>query len=171
MGMIKDRNGKDLTKAEEIKKRWKKYTELYKKGFNDLDNHNGVVTHLEPDILESEVKALGSITTNKLGEVMELQLSWNPLKSQKTMLLKCCTQCVSQLENLAVATGLKRAFLMVQKVKNLPAMQETWVQSLSLEDPLENEMATHSSILAWGNPRTEEPGGLQSMGSQRVGHD
>ena len=95
MGMIKDRNGKDLTKAEEIKKRWKKYTELYKKGFNDLDNHNGVVTHLEPDILESEVKALGSITTNKLGEVMELQLSWNPLKSQKTMLLKCCTQCVS----------------------------------------------------------------------------
>ena len=67
MGSIKDRNGKDLTKAEEIKKRWQEYTEeLYKKGLNDLDNHNGMVTHLESDILECEVKwALGSITTNK----------------------------------------------------------------------------------------------------------
>ena len=50
-------------------------------------------------------------------------------------------------------------------------MQETWVQSLGQEDPLEKEMATHSSILAWRIPWTEEPGGLQSMGSQRVGHD
>ena len=54
---IKDRNSRDLTEAEEIKKRWQKYTEeLQKKGLNDLDNHNGVVTHLEPDILECEVK-------------------------------------------------------------------------------------------------------------------
>ena len=52
MGMIKDRNGTDLTEAEEIKKRWQEYTELYKKGHNDLDNHDGVVTHLQPDILE-----------------------------------------------------------------------------------------------------------------------
>ena len=50
--MIKDRNGTDLTEAEEIKKRWQEYTELYKKGHNDLDNHDGVVTHLQPDILE-----------------------------------------------------------------------------------------------------------------------
>ena len=56
-------------------------------------------------------------------------------------------------------------------VKNLPAKQETRDQALGLEDPLEEEMATHSSILAWEIPRTEEPGGLQSMGSQRVGHD
>ena len=56
-------------------------------------------------------------------------------------------------------------------VKTLPAMQETWVQSLDQEDPLEKEMATHSSVLAWRIPRTEEPGGLQSMGSQRVRHD
>jgi len=56
-------------------------------------------------------------------------------------------------------------------VKNPPAMQETWVRSLGWEDPLEKGMATHSSILAWKIPRTEEPGGLQSMGSQRVGHD
>ena len=67
MGTIKDRKGKDLTEAKEIKKRWQEYTEeLYKKGLNDPDSHNGVITHLEPDILECEVKwALGSITTNK----------------------------------------------------------------------------------------------------------
>ena len=66
MGSIKDRNGMDLTEAEDIKKRWQEYTELYKKGLNDPDNHNGMITHLEPGILECEIKwALGSITTNK----------------------------------------------------------------------------------------------------------
>ena len=75
--MIKDRNGKDLTEAEEIKKKWQEYTkELYKKALNDPDNHDGVVTHLQPNILEYEVKqALGSIAT-KLVEVMEFQLSY-----------------------------------------------------------------------------------------------
>ena len=66
VGTIKDRNGKDLTEAEDIKKRWQEYTELYKKDLCDPGNHNGVITHLEPDILECEVKwALGSITINK----------------------------------------------------------------------------------------------------------
>ena len=66
MGSIKGRNGMDLTEAEDIKKRWQEYTELYKKDLNDPDNHDGVITHLEPDILECEVKwALGSITINK----------------------------------------------------------------------------------------------------------
>ena len=67
MGSIKDRNGMDLTEAEDIKKRWQEYTEeLYKKDLHDEDNHDGVITHLEPDILECEVKwALGNITTNK----------------------------------------------------------------------------------------------------------
>ena len=67
MGTIKDRDGMDLTKAEDIKKRWQEYTEeLYKKDLHDPDNHDGVITHLEPAILECEVKwALGSITTNK----------------------------------------------------------------------------------------------------------
>ena len=60
---------------------------------------------------------------------------------------------------------------MAQTVKYLPAMQETWVRSLGGENPLEKEMATHSSILAWKTPWTEESGGLQSLGSQRVGHD
>ena len=61
--------------------------------------------------------------------------------------------------------------LVAQIVKNRPAMQETWVWSLGQEDPLEKQMATHSSILAWRIPWTEKPGGLQSMGSQRVRHD
>ena len=60
---------------------------------------------------------------------------------------------------------------MAQRVKNSPTMQQTWVWSLGSEDPLEKEMATHSSILAWRIPQTKEPGELQSMGSQRVGHD
>ena len=66
MRPIKDRNGSDLTEAGDIKKRWQEYTELYKKDLHDLDNHGGVLTHLEPDILECEVKwALESITTNQ----------------------------------------------------------------------------------------------------------
>ena len=77
MGSIKDRNGMDLTEAEDIK-RWQEYLEkVYKKELHDQDNHDGVITHLEPDILECEVKwALGSITTNKASEVMEFQLSY-----------------------------------------------------------------------------------------------
>ena len=63
------------------------------------------------------------------------------------------------------------ASLVAQMVKNLPAMQETWVRSLGQEDPLEKGMVTHCSILAWRIPWTEEPGGLQSTGLQRVGHD
>ena len=76
MGSIKDRNGMDFTEAEAIKKRWQEYTEeLYKKDLHDPDNHYGVITHLDPDILEYEVTwALGSITTTKLVEVMEFQL-------------------------------------------------------------------------------------------------
>ena len=83
MGSIQDRNGMDLTEAEDFKK-WQEYTEeLYKKDINDPDNHNGVITHLEPDILEYKVKwTLGSITMNKasggvgIPEVMKFQLSY-----------------------------------------------------------------------------------------------
>ena len=78
MGTMKKRNCMDLTEAEAIQKRWQEYTEeLYKKDLHDPDNHNGVITHLEPDILECEVKwALGSISLNKAVEVMEFQLSY-----------------------------------------------------------------------------------------------
>ena len=76
MGTINDRNGMDLTEVENIKKRWQEYTELCKKDLSDPDNHDGVITHLEPDILECEVKwALRSITTKLVG-VMEFQLRY-----------------------------------------------------------------------------------------------
>ena len=78
MGTIKDRNGTDLTEAEDIKKRWQEYAEeLYKKDLHDPDNHEGVITHLEPDILECEVKwASGGITLNKASGGDGIQLSY-----------------------------------------------------------------------------------------------
>ena len=72
---------------------------------------------------------------------------------------------------IVAAYIIARASLVAQRLKRLSAMWETLVQSLGQEDPLEKEMATHYSILAWRIPWTEEPGKLQSMGSQRVGHD
>ena len=78
VGTIQDRNSMDLTEAEDIKKRWQEYTELYKKYLHDPDNHDAVITHLEPDILECEVKwALGSITMNKVrgGDRIPVQFS------------------------------------------------------------------------------------------------
>ena len=109
MGSIKDRNGMDLTEAEEIKKRWQEYTEeLYKKDLHDPDNHNGVITHLEPDLLECEVKwALESITTNKAGggDGMPVVLFQNPERW-------CCESAAlnmpADFENSAVATGLEK---------------------------------------------------------------
>ena len=72
---------------------------------------------------------------------------------------------------MEVSLQRKLDSLVAQMVMGLPVMQETWVQSLGQDDPLEKEMAPHSSILAWKIPWTEKPGRLQSMGSQRVGHD
>ena len=96
MGSIKDSNGMDLTEAEEIKRRWQEYTgELYKKDFHDLDNHDGVVTHLEPDILEFEVKwALGNITMNKASEedVIPAKLFQILKDDAVKMLLSICQQ-------------------------------------------------------------------------------
>ena len=79
---------------------------------------------------------------------------------------KCCSLC---FRNEVTSTPL--GFLVAQQVKNLPTMWETWVQSQGWENSLEKEMATHSSILGWRNPWTEEPDGLRSMGSQKVRHD
>ena len=77
MGTIKDRNGIDLTEAEDTKKRWQKYTELYKKDFHDPDNHNGVVIHSGLNILECDVRrALATVLPIKLAEVMEFQQSY-----------------------------------------------------------------------------------------------
>ena len=86
MGTIKDRNATDLTEAEDIRKRWQQYTEeLYIKDLHDPDNHDSMITHLEPDILECKVKwALGTSLQTKLVEVMEFQLSY--FISRKMML-------------------------------------------------------------------------------------
>ena len=91
IGSIKDRNGLDLTEAEDIKKRWQEYLEeLYKKDLHDPDNHDGVITHLEPDILECDVKWASVSLRTKPVEVIEFQLSC--FKSWKMMQWKCCTQ-------------------------------------------------------------------------------
>ena len=95
IGSIKDRNGMDLTEAEYINKRWQEYTEeLYKKELHDPDNQDGVITHLEPDILECEVEwALGSITTNKAsgGDGIPIELS-NPKEDAVKVLHSICQQ-------------------------------------------------------------------------------
>ena len=80
-------------------------------------------------------------------------------------------ECTLTFVFLSFIGSVKVASLVAQKVKSLSAIQETGVQSLGWEDPLEKEMETHSSIFAWKIPRMEEPGGLQSTGSQRVGHN
>ena len=109
MGSIKDRNGMDLTEAEDIKKRWQEYTkELYKKDLHDPDNHDGAITHLESDILECEVKwALESITTNKAsgGDRIPVEL-FQILKDDAVKV--AAFNIPAHLENSAMATGLEK---------------------------------------------------------------
>ena len=108
MGLIKDRNGSDLTEAEDTKKRWQEYTELYKNELHDPDNHYSVITDLEPDILECEVKwALESITANKAsgGDGIPVEL-FQILKDDAVKLLHSI--CAQNLENSAVVTGLEK---------------------------------------------------------------
>ena len=107
MGTIKDRNGLDLTEAEDIKKRWQEYTELYKEDLHDPDNHDSVITHVEPNILEYKVKrTLGSITMNKAsgGDGIPVELFQN-LKDDAALNMS------ANLENSAVATGLEKVSL------------------------------------------------------------
>ena len=119
MGSIKDRNGMDLTETEGIKKRRQEYTELYKKELHNQDNHDGVITHLEPDILECEVKwALGSITMSKAsgddGIPVEL---FQILKDDELSI--AAFNMPANLENSAVATGLERSvFIPIPKKGN-----------------------------------------------------
>ena len=96
VGLIKDRNGMDLTETEDVKKRWQEYTEeLYKKDLHDHDNHDGVIIHLKPDILEREGKwALGSITTNKAsgGDGIPVELFQNLKDDAVKVLHSICQQ-------------------------------------------------------------------------------
>ena len=109
MGIIKERNGMDLTEAEDIKKRWQEYTEeLYKKDLQDPENHNGVITHLEPDILECKVKwVLGSITMNKASRSDGIPVElFQILKDDAVK--SAAVNMPANLENSAVATGLEK---------------------------------------------------------------
>ena len=108
MGTIKDRNGLDLTEGEDIKKRWQEYTEeLYKTDLHVPDNHDGVITHLEPDFLESEVRwVLGSITTKKLVQLMELAELLQILKDAPVKVLH--SVCQQIWKTMQVATGLEK---------------------------------------------------------------
>ena len=132
MGPIKDRKIMDLTEAEQIKKRWQKYTEeLYKKPLHDSDKHNGVIIHLEPDMLECEVKwALGSITTNKASGSDGIPVSC--FKSSKMMLSKCCTQYARKFGKLSSGhrTG-KGLFSFPAQRKAMPKNTQTATQLYS----------------------------------------
>ena len=129
MGLIKDRNGMDLTEAEDIEKRWQEYTEeLYKKDIHDPDNHDGVITHLEPDILECEAKwALESITMNKAsgGDGIPVEL----FQILKDDAVKCCTQYASKFRKLSSGhrTG-KGQFSFQSQRKAMPKNAQTTTQ-------------------------------------------
>ena len=114
----------DLTEAEDIKKRWQEYTELYKQDLHDADKHDGMTTYLEPDILECEVKwALGSITMNKAsgGDGIALEL-FQILKDDAVKVLP------ANLENSAVATGLENQFSFQSQRKAMPKNVKTSTQ-------------------------------------------
>ena len=156
---------------------------VYKKDLNDPNNHNGVITQLEPGSLECEVKwALGSMTTNKAsgGDGIPVDL-FQILNDDSVKVLHSICQIwkIQQWPQdwkrsvfipVPKTGNAKKCSLVAQMVKNRPAVQETLVQSLGRKELLEKEMATHSSILAWRILCTEEPGGIQSMELQRVGH-
>ena len=96
------------------------------------------------------------------------------IRMSMTIIICLSHHCILEawaLLSFSLIHRCNRASLVAQRLNRLPLMQETWVRSLDWENPLEKEMATHSSILAWRIPWTEEPGGLQSTGSQRVGHN
>ena len=112
----KDRNGMDLTEAEDIKKRWQEYTELYKKELHDPDNHDGVTTHLKPDMLECEVKwALGSIITNKTsgGDGIPVEL----FQILKDDAVKVLTQYASKFGKLSSSHGTGKGQFTFQSQK------------------------------------------------------
>ena len=129
MGSIKERNGRDLTEAEDIKKRWQEYTEeLYKKDHQDTDNHDGVITHLEPDILECEVKwALESITMNKArgGDGIPVEL-FQILKDDAVNMLHSICQQIWKLSS--VHRTEKGQFSFQSQTNTMPKNPQTTAQ-------------------------------------------
>ena len=129
MDTIKDRNGMDLTEAEDIKRRWQEYTEVYKKDLHDPDNHNGMITHLEPNILKCKVKwALGNITMNKAsgGNGIPVEL-FQILKDDAVK--NTVLNMAANLENTAVTTGLEKDQFSFQfQRKAMPKITQTTAQ-------------------------------------------
>ena len=129
MGLKKDRNGMGLTEAEDIKKRWQEYTEeLYKKELHDSDNHDGVITHLEPDILECEVKwALGSVTMNKAsaGDGIPVELVQIPKDDAVKVLHSICQQIWKTQQ---WPQDWKRSFSLQSQRKAMPKNAQTTAQ-------------------------------------------
>ena len=209
----------DLTEAEDIKKRWQEYTELYKNNLNDPDNHDGVITHVGPDILECKVKwALGSITMNKASEGDEIPVElFQILKDDAVKVLHSICRQIWKTRQwpqdwkrsvfipIPKKGNAKESHTITQLHSSHTLVGEgdgTPLQYSCLENPmdggawkaavhgvaksrtqlsnfaftfhfhaLEEEMATHSSVLAWRIPGTAGSGGLPSMGSHRVRHD
>ena len=163
----------DLTEAEDIKKRWQEYAEaLYSKDLHDQDNHEGVITHLEPDILECEVKwALRSITTNKAsgGDGIPVEL-FQILKDDAVKVLHSICQQIWKTRQWP-QDWKRSVFIPIPKKGNAKECANYCTIALILHASKEKEMAAHSSILAWRIPGMGEPGGLPSMGSHRVRHD
>ena len=162
----------DLTEAEDSKKRWQEYTEeLHKKDLHDQDNHDGVITHLQPDILECEVKwALESITTNKAsgGDGIPVEL-FQILKDDAVKMWHSICQQIWKSQQWP--QDWKVSFHSKPKKGNAKECSNYHTIALISHSSMDKEMATHSSILAWKIPWVEEPGKLQSMGSQRVRYD
>ena len=158
--------------AEDIKKRCQQYTdELYKKDLHGPDNHDGVITHLEPDILECEVKrALGSITTNKAsgGDGISVEL-FQILKDDAVKALHLICQQIWKTQQWQ--DWKRSVFIPVPKKGNVKECSNYCTIALISHASDGEAMATHSSTLAWKIPWMEEPGGLQSLGSRRVGFD
>ena len=126
MGTIKDRNGTYLTEAEDIKKRWEEYTELYKNYLHDPENHDGVITHLEPDILECEVKwASGTISMNKGGGLDGIPVElFQILKDDAVKVLHSICQQIWKTQQWP--QGWKRSvFISIPKKANVKNAQTT----------------------------------------------
>ena len=135
-----------------------------------------VVVHIHNWILLSHKKECLWVSSDKVDEPRAYYTEWSESERERQILYSnICIYMESRkmvLENLFTGQQWRsKGGLAAQRLKRLPARRETRVQSLRREDPLEKEMATHSSILAWRIPWTEEPGRLQSTGSQRVGHN
>ena len=161
-----------LSHKEDIKTGWKEYIEVYKKDLHNPDNHDAVITHLEPELLECEVKwALGSITTNKAsgGNGILLEL-FQILKDGAVKVLHSICQQLWKTQQWS-QDWKSSVFIPIPKKGNAKECSNYCTIALISHASTEKAMATYSSTLAWKIPWMEEPCRLQSMGSLRVGHN